>query len=114
MCWQSRLHSNTSILWRVGGSHLTVFLHDFFFVFAKTGGRGSKISGVLSYKGTNPIMRVLLPLPHPTLVTSQKPHLPYHHIGVRTPTYEFGEERAQFSPEQEEKLTRPIDDLDMG
>lgn len=86
-------------------------LHDLFFVFVKTGGRDSKLSDTLSYKGTNPIMRVLLPLPHPTLITSQKPHL---HIEVRAPTYEFVGEGLQFRPGKEAKLTRPIDDLGMG
>ena len=54
-------------------------------------GRESKLSGVYSYKSTNPIMRVLPLRLHLNLIISQKPHLQISfHWGVRTSTYELG------------------------
>lgn len=62
--------------WLVDGHLLAVCSHAFFLEHMQgEGRRGSKLSGVPSYKGTNPILRGPPSWPHLNLVTSQRPLL---------------------------------------
>lgn len=53
-------------------------------------GKASSLIGVLSNKGTNPIMKVLVSWAHLNLITIQRPYLQIHlHWRVRCSIYEF-------------------------
>lgn len=80
--WQILCLWSEPASWLVDGHLLAVCSRAFFLEHMHgEGRRGSKLSGVPSYKGTNPILRGPPSWPHLNPVTSQRPPSKCLHIG---------------------------------